>query len=146
MNRKRVIALMASVSLMLTLTACNGLLRVPAGQLAYPGAKLTDSRESSGDSNQATRSYSFVSHPTAAEVLDWYATRLGADGYHRTVSPNADANTSSVYEEFSGDGNRIGVSVDVTGTLPEGARKGAWPASPRILRGLRVSSMSVTIE
>ena len=144
MSRKMVVLSVASVFLALTLATCNGLLRVPAGQLAFPGASLTKSGESYGDSNQATRQYSFASPPTAAEVFAWYASQLATSGYTRTVGPSADQ--SRVYEEFSGDGHPIGVTVDVTGTLPKGAKKGAWPVSPQTLQGLRVSSMTITIE
>jgi hypothetical protein len=73
MNRKPaglVMASVASVLLTASLAACHPLTTNPAGLLAYPGSKLTStSPENFGDSTDLTRKYSFVSRPTAGQVL-----------------------------------------------------------------------------
>jgi hypothetical protein len=88
MNRKTIGLLAVSVFLASTLAACDSLSRIPAGQLAYPGSRLTKSTESYGDSNQATREYSFVTpRPTAAQVLAWYTSGLASYGYAASEPP-----------------------------------------------------------
>jgi hypothetical protein len=144
MNRKPAELLTASVaSVLLTasLAACHPLATNPAGRLAYPGAKLTStSPESFG---HLTRKYSFVSRPTAGQVLAWYTTKMSSYGYHPSGTLNP--TSAHVSQRFEDGKHYVFVGVGLAHPLTSPRQYGGARVSAQALRQ-GASSLSVTIE